>query len=126
MSKGCGISSGNSKELKKQKTKNCFPGYLLWAGPVFSMTDAEKVFDETRFLLSTSPPVQRGKKWAISSLLAKIWSSTIPATREVLCLINKGMDVLDTHRTHWIEDACLVPRPLDSHQESGGSTSFLG
>lgn len=63
------------------------------------MTDAEKVFDETRFLLSTSPPVQRGKKWAISSLLAKIWSSTIPATREVLCLINKGMDVLDTHGT---------------------------
>ena len=80
------------------------------------MTDAEKVFDETRFLLSTSPPIQRGKKWAISSLMAKIWSSTIPATWELLCLINKGMDVLGTHRTCWIKDACLVPRPLDSYQ----------
>ena len=106
-------------QFRKQqgtKKKNSFPGYLLWAGPVFSMTDAEKVFDETRFLLSTSPPIQRGKKWAISSLMAKIWSSTIPATWEVLCLINKGMDVLGTHRTRWIKDACLVPRPLDSYQ----------
>ena len=59
-------------QFRKQqgtKKKNSFPGYLLWAGPVFSITDAEKVFDETRFLLSTSPPIQRGKKWAIPSLL---------------------------------------------------------
>lgn len=45
---------------KNKKTKNSFPGYLLWAGPVFSMTDAEKVFDETRFLLSIKPPNPEG------------------------------------------------------------------
>ena len=47
------------RKLQGTKKKNSFPGYLLWAGPVFSMTDAEKVFDETRFLLSTSPRSRR-------------------------------------------------------------------
>ena len=79
MSKGCGINSGNSKELEKKTKKNQLSRVFALAGPVYSMTDADKVFDETRFLLSTSPPIRRGKKWAISSLMAKIWSSAIPA-----------------------------------------------
>lgn len=61
MSKGCGISSGNSKELKNKKTKR-FSWYLLWAGPVFSMTDAEKVFDETRFPALNKPPNPEGQE----------------------------------------------------------------
>lgn len=87
------------------------------------MMFAENVFGETRLLLSTSPPSGGDGKWAVSSLMARIWSVCINAAEHVLYLIGKGVEVRALTR-HCYESR--VSGPWVTQLPSGVGHEFPG